>query len=68
MFPTFDISDQLLVDKIASKFNREYQKRDVVVVNQSDTYVELTGYTENLIKRVVAVAEDTVEGKARSYM
>ena len=32
MFPTFDIGDQLLVDKI-SKTVRPYQKRDVVVFN-----------------------------------
>jgi signal peptidase I len=64
MFPTFDIGDQLLVDKI-SHIRRPYSKRDVVVFNPSETYMELTGNTEALIKRVVAVAGDTVEVKNR---
>ena len=64
MFPTFDIGDQLLVDKI-SKVARPYARRDVVVFNPSETYIELTGNTEALIKRVVAVAGDTVEVKNR---
>lgn len=62
MFPTFDIGDQLLVDKVA-KFTRGFQRRDVVVFNPADTYVEMTGNTEALIKRIVAVAGDTVEVK-----
>jgi signal peptidase I len=63
MFPTFDVGDQLLVDKISVKVTRPYQRRDVVVFNPSDTYVQMTGNTEALIKRVVAVAGDTVEVK-----
>jgi len=62
MFPTFDIGDQLIVDKI-SKTARPYQKRDVVVFNPTDTYIDLTGNTEALIKRIVATAGDTVEVK-----
>ena len=64
MFPTFDIGDQLLVDKI-SHLTRGYRRRDVVVFNPPLTYVELTGNTEALIKRVVAVQGDTVEVKNR---
>lgn len=63
MFPTFDIGDQLLVDKISSKINRPYQRRDVIVFNPSQTYIDLTGNTEALIKRIVAVGGDTVEVK-----
>lgn len=62
MYPTFDIGDQLLVDKI-SHVTKNYQKRDVVVFNPTDTYMEMTGNTEALIKRVVAVAGDIVEVK-----
>ena len=64
MFPTFDVGDQLLVDKV-SHFTRGYKRRDVVVFNPPLTYVELTGNTEALIKRVVAVEGDTVEVKNR---
>ena len=63
MFPTFDIGDQLLVDKISSKVNRPYQRRDVIVFNPSQTYIDLTGNTEALIKRIVAVGGDIVEVK-----
>ena len=62
MFPTFDIGDQLLVDKF-SHFNRAYSRKDVVVFNPSDSYVDMTGSMDALIKRVVAVGGDTVEIK-----
>jgi signal peptidase I len=42
MFPTFEIGDQLLVDKV-SHFTRGYQRRDVVVFKPTTTYWELTG-------------------------
>jgi signal peptidase I len=67
MFPTFDIGDQLLVDKVG-KFARGQQgyiRRDVVVFNPPETYIELTGNTEALIKRVVAVEGDSVEVRGR---
>ena len=62
MYPTFDIGDQLLVDKI-THVSKPYQRRDVVVFNPPETYVELTGNTEALIKRVVATGGDVVEVK-----
>ena len=67
MFPTFDIGDQLLVDKVGKYFrgNQGYYRRDVVVFNPPDKYIEMTGNTEALIKRVVAVEGDTVEVKGR---
>ena len=67
MFPTFDIGDQLLVDKV-THFVRGYHRRDVVVFNPSQTYIELSGNTEALIKRVVAVEGDTVEVKNRKLV
>lgn len=62
MFPTFDVGDQLLVDKV-SHITRSYKRRDVVVFKPPQTYVELTGNTEALIKRIVAVGGDVVEVK-----
>jgi signal peptidase I len=61
MFPTFDIGDQLLVDKVSRLKN--YHRRDVVVFNPSQNYIELTGNTEALIKRVVGIAGDVIEVK-----
>jgi signal peptidase I len=63
MYPTFDIGDQLLVDKISVKINRPYTRRDVVIFNPAQAYIDLTGNTEALIKRIVAVGGDTVEVK-----
>jgi signal peptidase I len=65
MFPTFDIGDQLLVDKI-SKVGRDYKRRDVVVFDPPETYIQYTGNTEALIKRIVAVGGDTVEVKDKT--
>lgn len=65
MFPTFDIGDQLIVDKISNKFNRPFQRRDVVVFNPPETYIDLTGNSEALIKRIVAKGGDIVEVKNR---
>lgn len=62
MFPTFDVGDQLLVDKF-SHLNRHYSRKDVVVFNPSDNYIGMTGSLDALIKRVVAVGGDTVEIK-----
>lgn len=62
MFPTFDVGDQLLVDKI-SHINHHYSKKDVVVFEPSEVYIDMTGNTNALIKRVVAVGGDTVEVK-----
>jgi signal peptidase I len=63
MFPTFEVGDQLLVDKVSKRMSRPYQRRDVVVFNPSESYIELTGNTEALIKRIVAVEGDTLEVK-----
>jgi len=65
MFPTFDIGDQLLVDKI-SHFGRDYKKRDVIVFTPPQTYVDATGNDEALIKRIVAVGGDIVEVKDKT--
>jgi len=46
--------------------NRPYARRDVVVFSPPQTYIDLTGNTEALIKRVVAVAGDTVEVKSQN--
>lgn len=65
MFPTFDIGDQLLVDKVGkfSRGDQGYIRKDVVVFLPPEAYIDLTGNKEALIKRVVATAGDTVEVK-----
>ena len=62
MFPTFDIGDQLAVEKV-SKFFRPYQRTDVVVFRAPPAfadYVDDSKANEDLIKRIVAVEGDVV--------
>jgi signal peptidase I len=69
MFPTFDVGDQLLVDKLVSKAARGgYQRRDVVVFHPSDTYTLMTGNEEALIKRIIGLPGDVVEVKNNKYV
>lgn len=65
MYPTFDVGDQLSVDKISKNW-RELQRRDVVVFNPPPAFQEYTGVDrtgEALIKRVVALEGDLVQVK-----
>jgi len=71
MFPTFEINDQLAVEKV-SKWLRSPTRGEVVVFDPPPLFWELNGRPadgEAVIKRVVAVAGDTVEVKGgRVYL
>ena len=63
MFPSFEINDQLAVEKV-SKWTRPPARREVVVFDPPPAFWELSARRpdgEALIKRVVAVAGDEVE-------
>jgi len=63
MYPTFDINDQLAVEKV-SKWLQPPNRRDVVVFDPPPLFWDLTARKpdgEAVIKRVVGVAGDTVE-------
>lgn len=62
MFPTFEVGDYVLVNKL-SFLGGKYRKKDVVVFTPPDAYVALTGSTDALIKRIIAVEGDMVEVK-----
>eukprot|EP00281_Chroomonas_sp_CCMP1168_P019960 CAMPEP_0206231060 /NCGR_PEP_ID=MMETSP0047_2-20121206/10624_1 /ASSEMBLY_ACC=CAM_ASM_000192 /TAXON_ID=195065 /ORGANISM="Chroomonas mesostigmatica_cf, Strain CCMP1168" /LENGTH=304 /DNA_ID=CAMNT_0053654591 /DNA_START=102 /DNA_END=1016 /DNA_ORIENTATION=- len=65
MYPTFDIGDQLAVDKISKNW-RDYQRKDVVVFHAPPAfakYVDAGKKNEDLIKRIVAVEGDEVQVK-----
>ncbi|CAM9412545.1 unnamed protein product [Ectocarpus fasciculatus] len=65
MFPTFEIGDQLAVDKLSSKLSRPYQRKDVVVFYPPPKFREFSdrGKKDALIKRVIAVGGDAVQIK-----
>mmetsp|Transcript_52023 Transcript_52023/g.145205 ORF Transcript_52023/g.145205 Transcript_52023/m.145205 type:complete len:251 (+) Transcript_52023:679-1431(+) len=70
MYPTFDIGDQLTVDKISRRW-RDFQRRDVVVFNPPPTFNEIVGDDrsgEALIKRIVAIEGDIVEVKNGGFL
>lgn len=70
MYPSFDVGDQLTVDKISKNW-RAYQRRDVVVFNPPDSFYKVAGQDRNgeaLIKRIVALAGDTVEIKDGGHL
>mmetsp|Transcript_25929 Transcript_25929/g.86353 ORF Transcript_25929/g.86353 Transcript_25929/m.86353 type:complete len:318 (-) Transcript_25929:54-1007(-) len=70
MYPTFDVGDQLTVDKISKRW-RDLQRRDVVVFTPPQAFNEVVGEDgsgEALIKRIVALEGDTVEVKNRGQL
>jgi signal peptidase I len=67
MFPSFEVGDQLAVEKVSKRFTA-YHRDDVVVFRPPPAFFELSGKPQDndaLIKRVVAVEGDTVEVRAR---
>lgn len=65
MYPTFDVGDQLTVDKISRRW-RDFERRDVVVFYPPPAFNEVVGGDrsgEALIKRIVALAGDVVQVK-----
>lgn len=71
MFPTFDIGDQLAVEKVTKRI-RPFHRNEVVVFNPPDSFRQIIEDNyggsnkkskEALIKRIVAIEGDTVEMK-----
>lgn len=66
MYPTFEVGDQLAVEKVTKRI-RPFNRREVVVFNPPATFRELVGgptsqkAKEALIKRIVAIEGDKVE-------
>lgn len=71
MYPTFEVGDQLAVEKV-TKYWRDYQRTDVVVFRAPPAfaeYVDSKKANEDLIKRIVAVEGDTVQvSKGKVYI
>jgi len=65
MYPTFDVGDQLAVEKVTKKF-RPYARNQVVVFNPPPAFQEIVANSkgkEALIKRIVAIEGDEVQIK-----
>ena len=69
MYPTFEVGDQLAVEKVTKRL-KPFYRNEVIVFNPPQAFREIvTGYgdpgkaKEALIKRIVAVENDKVEVK-----
>lgn len=66
MFPTFEVGDQLAVEKVTKRI-KPFYRNEVVVFNPPQAFREIIGDPrkgkEALIKRIVAVQGDQVEVK-----
>ncbi|KAL7440178.1 hypothetical protein ACHAXM_007064 [Skeletonema potamos] len=65
MYPTFEVGDQLAVEKVTKRI-RPFHRNEVVVFNPPEKFRELVGESsrkskEALIKRIVAVEGDKVQ-------
>jgi len=65
MFPTFEVGDQLAVEKVTKRI-RPFSRREVVVFNPPEAFREYVGASsskakEALITRVIAIEGDKVE-------
>jgi signal peptidase I len=72
MYPTFDVGDQIAVEKVTKRL-RPYDRKEVVVFNPPETFREMMSQTygdssvakkkstEALIKRIVAVGGDEIK-------
>lgn len=63
MFPSFEIGDQLAVEKVTKRF-APMSRDEVVVFRPPPAFFDLSGKPQDndaLIKRIVAIAGDTVE-------
>jgi len=65
MYPTFEVGDQLAVEKVTKRI-RPFSRKEVVVFNPPEKFREIVGDSsgkakEALIKRIVAVEGDKVE-------
>jgi len=71
MYPTFDVGDQLAVEKV-SRYVRPYSRNDVVVFTPPQSFIDVTGKEsykkEALIKRVIATEGDVVEIKNKGTL
>lgn len=64
MFPTFDVGDRLVAEKLTYRFTRGPETGDIVIFHPVDGVGRKSIFGQDVfIKRVVAVAGDTVEVK-----
>lgn len=63
MFPTFDVGDRLVAEKITYRFQRPPKPGDVIIFHPTEGVGKGPGFLDDnvFIKRVVAVEGDTVE-------
>ena len=66
MYPTFNIGDRLICEKVTFRFNRDPIPGDIVIFHPVEE-LQKAGYSssEVFIKRVIGLAGDTIEVRIR---
>ncbi|WP_433673791.1 signal peptidase I [Microbacterium gorillae] len=63
MEPTLNIDDRIVVDQLTPHFT-DYQRGDIVVFRDPGGWLGAAGREDFLVKRIIAVAGDTITGSA----
>lgn len=62
MFPTFDVGDRLVAEKLTYRFSRQPDTGDIIIFHPVDGVGNKSWLGDDVfIKRIVGVAGDTVE-------
>jgi signal peptidase I len=63
MMPTLTMGDRVLVDELTPRFTG-YHQGDIVVFHDPGDWLESFGLNDYLVKRIIAVGGDTIQGLA----
>lgn len=69
MFPTFDVGDRLVAEKLTYRFSRSPDVGDIIIFHPIDGVGQKSWLGDDVfIKRIVGVAGDTIEVRAATSL
>lgn len=69
MFPTFDVGDRLVAEKLTYRFSRSPDVGDIIIFHPVDGVGQKSWLGDDVfIKRIVGVAGDTIEVRAAASL